>query len=114
MVEKGRVARAKGQGKKRRWHTGSLRFRLGPLVALKQGLPGLFFQPKKQGRPEAASSDLEGSPGRRSFEYQLNNQPKFTPSSYWYMEISGAWSPVNAPGPDTVSSGAYMPQKVSS
>ncbi len=48
------------------------------------------------------------------FRYQLNSQPKFTPISYWYIEIEGAWVPVKAPGPVTVSSGAYMPQKVSS
>ena len=63
---------------------------------------------QKKGRPKAAFLGLDADPD------QLNSQPKFTPISYWCMEIDGAWVPVNAPGPLTVSSGAYMPQKVSS
>jgi hypothetical protein len=45
---------------------------------------------------------------------QLNNTAKLTPSSYCSIEIDGDWPPVNAPGPSTVSCGAYIPQNVSS
>ncbi len=97
------LGRARGQASNGGLHDGWASGRFGCLRKVVPNRP----QSNEKGRPGGGLHS-----GR--FTGVQKSQPKFTPISYCFMEISGAWLPVKTPGPLTVSSGAYMPQKVSS